>query len=295
MGRLVVIIALACVAASGFAQAADDLSRPLGAGAQAPLSGVIRTWGHGSRNADFVGPLVRAWESGFRARHPAVAFETSLLGDKSAIGGLYTGAADVALMERALSAIEKDSYEQVFGRTDPFEVSVATGSLDVRNHAPALVIFVHKDNPIAKLTLAQLDAVFSADPRRGAQKILSWDALGLAGEWAGKTIHAYGFAIAEDTAQHFQNAVMGGSQKWTGNLTEFSAAKQADGAIIDAGEGILGGLRKDRYGIAISHLQYRNPQVKPVALAIDDAGPYYEATRETVFERRYPLTRTVSL
>src|ERR1700687_5069527 len=72
------------------------------------VAGVIRTWGHGSREKDFVGALVRSWEGGFRKRHPAVRFETSLLGDKSAIGGLYTGAADLALMERALSAIEKD-------------------------------------------------------------------------------------------------------------------------------------------------------------------------------------------
>jgi phosphate transport system substrate-binding protein len=275
---LVTLLAAACLSA----QAASD------------SEGVIRIWGHGARDADFIGPLVASWESGVRKLHPDIRFEASLLGDKSAIGGLYTGAADVAIMERGLSAIEKDSYEQVFGRTDPFEVTVATGSLDVRNHAPALVIFVHKDNPLDKVTLKQLDAIFGADHRRGDRNIRTWGELGIAGEWAGKPINSYGFPIPDDASQFFQKAVMSGSQKWTGNLTELTAAKSG-GKSVDAGQRILDALAKDRYGIAISHLQYRNAQVKPLALAIDEAGPYYEATRQTLIERRYPLARSVSV
>ena len=61
------------------------------------VAGTIRTWGHGSRDLDFIGPLVRSWESGFRMRQPAVSFETRLNGDKSAIGGLYTAAVDLAM------------------------------------------------------------------------------------------------------------------------------------------------------------------------------------------------------
>ena len=281
-GALKAFVVPALLAASLHAAAAQTaVAEPP---AQQPVAGVIRTWGHGSRNEDFVGSLVRSWESGFRKRHPEVRFETSLLGDKSAIGGLYTGAADLALMERALSAIEKDGYEQIFGRTDPFAVVVATGSLDVSNHAPALVVFVHKDNPIAKLTLAQLDAVFGADHRRSAGNIRRWDELGLAGAWSGEAIHAFGLPITADSSQFFQSAVMGGSQKWTGNLTELSPGRR-----------VLEALANDRHGIAISHLQDGNPGVKPVALAIGDGGPYYEATRQTVLERKYPLVRTVSL
>ena len=259
------------------------------------VAGTIRTWGHGSRDLDFIGPLVRSWESGFRMRQPAVSFETRLNGDKSAIGGLYTAAADLAIMERELSAIEKDSYEQLFGRTDPFAVSVATGSLDRRHHAMALVIFVHRDNPVAKLTLAQLDAIFGADHRRGLNNVRTWGELGLTGEWAAKPINAYGFGIAQDVSQYFQKAVMGGSQKWTGNFKEFGDARQASGKLAEAGQRIVAALARDRYGIAISHMAYRTSQVKPLALAVGDGEPYYEPTRETVAQRTYPLTQTVSI
>ena len=245
-------------------------------------SGRLRTWGHGSRAKSHIGSLVTAWEAGFRKHHPGFAFETSLLGSTSAIGGLYTGAADVALLERGLSEIERDSYEQVFDRKDPFEVEVATGSLDVRDHAPALVILVHKDNPVMRLTLAEVDAIFGADHRRGPRHIRTWGDLGVGGEWRDRPICAYVPAIAGDPAQWFQRTVMGGSQKWTGNLREFPDDR-----------GIQSALALDRYGIAISTLVEKNAQVRPVALAVRDGGPYIEPTTETVARRAYPLTRSL--
>ena len=246
------------------------------------VGGAIRTWGHGSRGRDYIGALVRSWEAGFRTHHPGVAFDTSLRGSASAIGGLYTGAADLAFMERGLAEIERDSYEQIFERKEPFAIEVATGSLDVRDHAPALVILVHKDNPLTRLTLAQLDAIFGVDHRRGPRNIRTWGELGLGGEWRDRPINAYVHAIAGDSSQWFQKAVMGDSQKWTGNLREFPD----DGKIQAA-------LAGDRYGIAISTLVEGNSRVRALALAARDAGPYHEPTRETVARRAYPLTRSL--
>jgi phosphate transport system substrate-binding protein len=37
-----------------------------------------------------------------------------------------------------------------------------------------------------------------------------------------------------------------------------------------------------------------NPQVKPLALAAVDGGPYYEATKENLIQRKYPLTRFIT-
>jgi phosphate transport system substrate-binding protein len=54
-------------------------------------------------------------------------------------------------------------------------------------------------------------------------------------------------------------------------------------------------LAKDRYGIAVSNLRYANPEVKPVALGLDPAGPYYEASKENLIERKYPLTRIIPI
>ena len=54
---------------------------------------------------------------------------------------------------------------------------------------------------------------------------------------------------------------------------------------------ILDALPADRAGIAYSALASSNQQLKSLALSIEDGGPYYAPTVETVRERKYPLTR----
>ena len=46
--------------------------------------------------------------------------------------------------------------------------------------------------------------------------------------------------------------------------------------------------------MAYSNLRYGNAQVKPLALATTDGGPYYEATKENLMQRKYPLTRFIT-
>ncbi len=258
--------------------------------AEQPVSGAIRTWGHGSRADSYAGALVAAWQDGFRRLQPGVRFETTLRGTSTGIGGLYTGAADLALMERAPIAIELDAYQPIF-KTVPFAVSVATGSLDVAHHNPALVVFVHRDNPLTQLTLAQLDAVLGADHRRGLQNIRTWGELGLTGAWAQRPIHLYVPAIAGADGQFLEHAVMGGSQKWNGALREFGP--QAGKA--DAGQRILDAAAADPGALAVSTMVYRSDGVRPLALSAGDGAPYVTPTHASVADRSYPLTRTVSI
>ena len=52
----------------------------------------------------------------------------------------------------------------------------------LRTSYDALAVYVSKDNPIEKLTLAQVDAVFSKTRRRGyKQNVTTWGQLGLTG------------------------------------------------------------------------------------------------------------------
>src|SRR6266478_6156489 len=62
------------------------------------VTGNLRLWGHGSPTNDFMGKLVRSWEEGFRKYHPGVQFENRMYGTASAMGALYAGAGDLAIM-----------------------------------------------------------------------------------------------------------------------------------------------------------------------------------------------------
>src|SRR5690606_27349021 len=108
---------------------------------------------------------------------------------------LYTGQADIVLMGREATESEVKAFEWV-NRYRPTAVPILRGSLDRAGQAPALVVFVHRDNPIAAISLEELDGIFGtarengwrdgqpvATAARGAERdIRHWGQLGLEGD-----------------------------------------------------------------------------------------------------------------
>ena len=286
---LMVAVVCALAAACVRAQSLESLPhyRP-----EQTVSGAIHIWGHGSPTNDFMGRLVKTWEEGFRKYQPGVHIENRMYGTASAIGALYTGAADMTILGEEIHAPAAAAFERVM-HYPPLGLEIATGSLDVRNFDYAHVFFVHKDNPLSRLTLTQLDAIFGSEHRRGPRNIRTWGELGLTGNWADKPITPYGWRLDDDFATYLQEALLIGSHRWNCDLREFRHIKNPDGSIYDHGQQILDALAKDRYGIAVSNLRYANPNVKPLRLAATDGGQYYEATKENLIQRKYPFTRII--
>ena len=281
-------IALSLVPGAGAQQPAEAHAYVL----DAQVSGTLRIWGHGNPHAQYMGDLLRAWEEGFRKVQPQVRFENGMTGNASAIGGLFTGAADISFMDREIWATELDAFQQGTGH-NPYSVAVATGSLARPNHAPALVIFVNRDNPLTRITLAQLDAIFGADHRRSQGTVRTWGQLGLKGEWAAQRIHPYGYGILRRQSQYFEHEVLMGSQKWNCDLREFSTLRKKDGSILPAPQQILAALAKDRYGIAFATLEFDEPGVKSLAIAQKDGDAPVAPTQASVASRAYPLAQTL--
>lgn len=282
MPRKIVLLWAVAVCA---AQSLDELPqyKP-----QANVSGRIRIWGHGAAGHDYIETLVKHWEEGFRRYQPDVQFENKLAGTASAIGALYTGTGDLALLGREIWPSEIQASREVW-HYEPLGIEITTGSYDVRNKDFALVVFVNKNNPLAKLTMAQVASIF------GCGNIRTWGDLGVRGEWAGKPINVYGFEISRGFGYFFQQTVFRGGFKWNVSLVEFGDQRQSNGKLLDAGQRVTNALAQDRFGIAYASMLYTNPEVKPVALAAAENGPYVAATRETVRGRRYPLTRVIPM
>jgi phosphate transport system substrate-binding protein len=260
--------------------------------AQEQVSGTIRLWGHGSPKRDFMGQLTQHWVDGFRRHHPAVTFENRMYGTASAIGALYAGVGDVAILGEEIHPAAAAAFERAMGYP-PLGIEIATGSLNVRNFDYAHVFFVHADNPLARLTVAQLDGVFGSEHRRGPANIRTWGQLGLAGEWADEPIHPYGWRLDDDFALYLRDALLAGSHRWNNELREFGHRTRPDGSVYDHGQQILAALAADRFGIAVSNPRYATDRVKALALAATEGGPYYEATRENLISRQYPFTRII--
>jgi len=255
------------------------------------ISGTIRVSGNHEMAA-----LLRHWEKGFRRYHPDVRFEPWLKGTASGIYGLEMRTADLALMGRAMNPFEYyGTYERSW--VFPVQVEVATGSFGTRDKSPAYAVFVHRDNPIAKLTVQQLDGIFGAQrgggwngltwdesaARTSAGDIRTWGQLGATGAWAGKPIHVYGPPLEGAGAiTYFQSRVMHGADLWNEDLREYADAARM---IVD--------LSNDPSGIAYAPLDSAAAGVKALPLAETAAGPYLKLTRETVADRSYPLSRPV--
>ena len=262
----------------------------------APVTGHITMWGHGALAGrfDFIEALVKEWENGFHRFHPGVQFENRLTGTASAIGALYGGAGDLALMGREIWPAEIAAFREVKGY-DPLGVDVVTGSYATRNRGYSIVVFVHKDNPIRALTLKQLDAIFSVDRKRGGAPARTWGDLGLKGEWADKPVHPYSFSIARGFADYLEDAVFAGGHRWKANVREFADLPGSTGGATDGGQRELDAMAKDPCGVGFSGALYGNPEVKPIAIAIDEAHPYVMPSRETVMDHSYPLTRIITM
>jgi phosphate transport system substrate-binding protein len=225
--------------------------------------------------------------------HPDVRFEHHLDGTDVGMAGLYTGQADLVMTGREATASEVKAFEWIY-RYRPLGIEVATGSVDQPGRSPALVVYVHRDNPIQRLTLDQVDAAFSRERQRGAlAAATTWKDLGASGEWSNAPIRLYTFDTETGTGRYFRQSVLRDSRMldWE-RVTEFGDTSSLRNPSHDAGRRILAALAKDRYGLAVAS----GPAPAGVkAVAIRDAaeGPFRYATREDVVSRRYPLARAV--
>jgi phosphate transport system substrate-binding protein len=262
LGGAIVVLTAAAPAAAGESAQTD--------------SRTIRVW-----SSEAMRGVVARWQQGYSRRHPGVTIVATPIGTDVAMAGLYTGRADVALMGREATASEVQAFEWIY-RFKPARVEIMNGSLAAPEKSPALVLFVHPDNPLSKLTLAQLDAIFGHEHRRGLDPIVTWGQLGLGGDWAARPIALYGPDTTSGTGIFFRHTVLNDSRNlnWD-RMREFSAGRQ----IVDA-------LARDRFGIAVADLGSAGSQVKALALAADERGPYVNATAASVASRTYPLTRT---
>ena len=262
------------------------------------ISGTIRMVGSNYIADSHIGEY---WMEGFKKFQPDVKFDFQLKTPSAAIPALFLGASDLG-PSRKTTFEDLLAYERTMN-ADPLEIVYATGSYDVPGWSPAFGIFVNKNNPIAYLTMAQLEGIFGAqrsgtwegttwhpENARGAkQNIRTWGQLGLKGEWADKPIHVYGVSLKYHQSEHFADFVLHGGDKWTPELREYANYAGPDGKLKIGAQLMLNDLANDPYGIAYSEVTFINSGVKTLPIAVQEGGPYVPLTRENVRGHVYPL------
>ena len=229
------------------------------------ISGSLNSVGSDSMNN-----MMTLWAETFRKFYPNVKIQVEGKGSSTAPPALISGTSQFGPMSRQMRVTEIDQFEAKYG----FKPT------ELRTSYDALAIYVNKDNPIEKLTLAQAEAIFSKSRRRGyKQNITTWGQLGLTGDWASRPISLYGRNSASGTYGFFkEHTLKNGDYKDT--------VKEQPGSAS-----VVQGVTEDRYGIGYSGIGYKTSGVKAVALAETETGNFSNGSYEDVTSGKYPLWR----
>lgn len=222
-----------------------------------------------SIGSDTLNNLMTFWAEEFRRVYPNVNIGIEGKGSSTAPPALIARTAQLGPMSRAMKRTEITEFEAAYG----FKPTAVTVALD------SLAVFVHRDNPVEALSLAQVDAIFSKTCKRGAAPIVTWGGAGVtAPDWATRPISLYGRNSASGTYGFFKEHVLA-----KGDFKD--TVKEQPGS-----SSVVMGITEDRNGIGYSGIGYRTSGVKAVRILGDD-GTAYEPNAENVRSGKYPIWR----
>lgn len=222
-----------------------------------------------SIGSDTLNNLMTLWAEDFKKLYPNVNIQIQGAGSSTAPPALTEGTANVGPMSRQMKDEEIQAFEGKHGYK-PTAVPVAVD---------ALAVYVHKDNPIPGLSMAQVDAIFSATRKCGYDKdATSWGDLGMTGEWASSPIQLFGRNSVSGTYGYFkEHALCKGDFKDSVNEQPGSAS-------------VVQGVTKSLNGIGYSGIGYKTSGVRAVPLSKEGTA-FVDANPENALSGKYPLSR----
>lgn len=232
------------------------------------VSGVSGTLS--SVGSDTLANLMTLWQEEFEKQYPNVKIQVQAAGSATAPPALTEGVANFGPMSRKMKDQEIEAFESRFGYKP----------LGIRVAIDALAVYVHKDNPITDLTIAQVDAIFSSTRRCGYEKdVQVWGDLGLEGSWAKKPLQLYGRNSVSGTYGYFKRvALCSGDFKNTVNEQPGSAS-------------VVQSITQSLNGIGYSGIGYITSGVRAVPIAEIEGDEPVVVDFENARNGSYPITR----
>lgn len=265
----VAVAGVMMASAPAFAQTAIQIDPAIPA--YKPVGGISGNLS--SIGSDTMNNLMTFWTEGFKKFYPNVNIQVEGKGSSTAPPALIEGAAQLGPMSRAMRGNEVDAFEAKFG----YKPTQLRTSLD------SLAVFVHKDNPIKGLTIAQVDSIFSKTFRCKGVEVKTWGDVGADGTWATAPLSLYGRNSASGTYGFFkENALCNGDYKDT--------VKEQPGSAS-----VVQGVSEDRNGVGYSGIGYTTSGVRAVPLAKKQGDSYEDANYQNVIAGKYPLSRFLFL
>ncbi len=222
-----------------------------------------------SVGSDSMASLMSYWAEGFKRHYPHINFQIQATGSSTASQALTQGTANIGPMSRQLNAAEIARFERVHG----YPPTVLTVAVD------AIGIFVQRNNPLNKVTVQQIDAIFSGTRWCGAaHPITSWEQLGVDKFHRKRSIELFSRSSISGTYDLFKEKALCG-----GDFVVFNNEMQSSKSVIQSIAASIG-------GIGYAALGQATREVKALSIS-PDGEKYFAPSYENVQSGAYPLTR----
>ena len=223
-----------------------------------------------SVGSDTLANLMTLWAESFKRHYPNVNIQIQAAGSSTAPPALTQSTSNFGPMSRKMKSKELEAFEAKHGYK-PTAVPVAID---------ALAVYVHKDNPIKGLSIAEVDAIFSATRKCGhPADITSWGTVGLEGEWASRPLQLYGRNSVSGTYGYFKKVAL-----CKGDYKDGVNEQPGSASVVQS-------VTKSLNGIGYSGIGYRTSGVRAVPLAKKPGAEFVDASPEKAVSGEYPLGR----
>jgi phosphate transport system substrate-binding protein len=216
--------------------------------------------------------LINRWAAEFATLHPEVQLNIQSGGDIEGLAKFLAGHVDLVPMSRPLPAADVARFKTKFGY-EPSEIVVSQDAIGV---------YVNKDNPIARLTQAQLEAIFSRSPKTAGPLPEFWRDLGVSGPLADERIVRVSLNQVQGTHMFFKEEVLHG------------ADYRFDVQFLEVNSSLVQAAGADPAAIACASVMFGTERTRFVPLQGAD-GTFLLPSYGNTVNGRYPLTRPMRI
>ncbi|MBK7987332.1 MAG: phosphate ABC transporter substrate-binding protein [Ignavibacteria bacterium] len=209
------------------------------------------------KGSDTMVILCQRWSEKYSEKNQNVQFQVTGGGSGTGIAALINGTTDICASSRPIKPAEVEQLKTKFN-TKGIEVKVARDGLS---------IYVHKSNPVKKLTIEQVMKIFTG-------KTTNWKELG----GPDKKIMLYSRENNSGTYEFFKEHVL--------NKQDFDARAQhmpGTAAVVNA-------VAKDVNGIGYGGAAY-GKDIKELAIASGAGKEYVIPNEANILSGKYPISR----
>ncbi|GMQ88824.1 MAG: phosphate ABC transporter substrate-binding protein PstS family protein [Gammaproteobacteria bacterium] len=215
--------------------------------------------------------LASLWVQDFRQLHPLVEIVVSSAGSEAGIAALVNGTAGAVLLGNSPSRSQLEVFRDKYGYA-PMLIPVAMD---------AVAVYVNTLNPLRRITLTQLDAIFSVTHRCGEAAITDWQQLGIAVVGESARVLPYGLDDSTAVYQVFKQVAL-----CNGDFRPDFQAMAGPGAVESA-------IASQSSAIGFSSSALRSAGIRPLAVARGNIEKAVVPDADAISSKRYPMSRTL--